>query len=53
MTENRQTQGAIKILQHESEVLKNNPLSDAHIRDLYVYCRPITMKTKNIRPFIV
>ncbi|HLM60273.1 MAG TPA: alpha/beta hydrolase-fold protein [Pyrinomonadaceae bacterium] len=40
MTENRQTQGAIKILQHASEVLKNNSLSDAHIRDLYVYLPP-------------
>ena len=40
MTENRQTQGTIKILAHESEILKNNPLGDKHIRDLYVYLPP-------------
>lgn len=37
MTENKQTQGTIKILRHESRILKNNPLGDRHIRDLYVY----------------
>jgi enterochelin esterase family protein len=40
MTENIQRQGTIKILRHESEVLKNNPLGDKRIRDLYVYLPP-------------
>ena len=33
-------QGVVKVLKHESEVLKNNPLGDQHIRDLYVYLPP-------------
>ncbi len=32
--------GTIKVLRHESEILKNNPLGDKHIRDLYVYLPP-------------
>lgn len=40
MTENRQTQGTIKVLRHESRILKDNPLGDKHIRDLYVYLPP-------------
>ncbi len=40
MTENRQTQGTVACLQHESEILKNNPLGDKYIRDLYVYLPP-------------
>jgi enterochelin esterase family protein len=40
MTENKQTQGTIQTLKHESEILKNNPLGDRHIRDLYVYLPP-------------
>ena len=32
--------GTVKILRHESEILKNNPLGDPHIRDLYVYLPP-------------
>ena len=40
MTRNTQTQGTIKILRHESATLKNNPLGDAHVRDLYVYLPP-------------
>ena len=40
MTENNQTQGTIKILRHESEILKNNPLGDKFVRDLYVYLPP-------------
>ena len=40
MTENKQTQGTIKILRHESEILKNNPLGDRHVRDLHVYLPP-------------
>ncbi len=37
MTENEQKQGTVKILRHESEILRNNPLGDEHIRDLCVY----------------
>ncbi len=33
-------QGTIQILKHESDVLKNNPLGDKHIRDLYIYLPP-------------
>jgi len=40
MTESEQKQGTVKILKHESEVLKNNPLGDRHIRDLCVYLPP-------------
>jgi len=40
MTRNTQTQGTIKILRHESEILKNNPLGDKYVRDLYVYLPP-------------
>ena len=28
------------MLRHESEVLKENPLGDPHVRDLYVYLPP-------------
>ncbi len=35
-----QKQGTVKILRHESEILKNNPLGDEYIRDLYVYLPP-------------
>ncbi len=40
MTENTKAQGAVKILAHESEILKNNPLGDKFVRDLYVYLPP-------------
>ena len=32
--------GTIRVLQHESNALKNNPLGDPHIRDLCVYLPP-------------
>ena len=32
--------GTVKVLRHESEILKNNPLGDKFIRDLYVYLPP-------------
>ncbi len=35
-----QKQGTIKVLRHESEILKNNPLGDSFIRDLIVYLPP-------------
>jgi enterochelin esterase family protein len=40
MTRNTQKQGTVKILRHASEILKNNPLGDAHERDLCVYLPP-------------
>lgn len=40
MTVYNQKQGTIKILRHESEILKNNPLGDKYVRDLYVYLPP-------------
>ncbi len=40
MSENLQKQGTIKILQHESEILKRNPPGDKFVRDLYVYLPP-------------
>ena len=33
-------QGTVRILKHESNVLKNNPLGDKYIRDLCVYLPP-------------
>ncbi len=32
--------GTIKVISHESNVLKNNPLDDPFVRDLYVYLPP-------------
>jgi len=32
--------GSVVRLRHESEVLKGNPLGDAHVRDLFVYLPP-------------
>jgi S-formylglutathione hydrolase FrmB len=40
MTQTEHVQGTIKCLRHESEVLRGNPLGDAHIRDLFVYLPP-------------
>ena len=40
MTTTNQKQGTIKILSHESNVLKNNPLGDKYIRDVIVYLPP-------------
>lgn len=40
MTTDTQTQGAVKILRHESEVLKNNPVGDKSVRELVVYLPP-------------
>lgn len=33
-------QGTVKILNHSSEILKNNPLGDAHEREVFVYLPP-------------
>ena len=35
-----QKHGTVKILRHESQVLKNNPLNDPTTRELYVYLPP-------------
>ncbi len=40
MNNNNRKQGTIKVLRHESEILKNNPLGDNYIRDLIVYLPP-------------
>lgn len=40
MTTTEQKQGTTRVLQHESSVLRSNPLGDSHIRDLYVYLPP-------------
>src|SRR5215210_626492 len=40
MSQENKKQGSIVILQHESEVLKNNPLGDKYIRDVCVYLPP-------------
>ncbi|MDQ3710703.1 MAG: esterase family protein [Acidobacteriota bacterium] len=40
MTTEKQTQGTVKVLQHESQVLKGNSLGDKHVRDLHVYLPP-------------
>ena len=37
MTSENQKQGTVKVLRHESEILKSNPLKDKHVRDLHVY----------------
>jgi enterochelin esterase family protein len=40
MTTTIQKQGTVVNLQHESKILKDNPLGDPHIRNLYVYLPP-------------
>ncbi|MEJ7848761.1 MAG: alpha/beta hydrolase-fold protein [Pyrinomonadaceae bacterium] len=40
MTEKELVQGSVKSLRHESNILRNNPLGDNHIRDLFVYLPP-------------
>jgi len=35
-----QNKGTIKVLRHESNILKGNPLGDPFVRDLYVYLPP-------------
>lgn len=40
MTSEKQTQGTVVTLRHESKILKGNPLGDKHIRDLIIYLPP-------------
>ena len=40
MTAENQKQGTINILRHKSEVLRDNSLGDAHVRDIIVYLPP-------------
>ena len=40
MTQTEHTQGTIKCLRNESEILRGNPLGDPHVRDLFVYVPP-------------
>jgi S-formylglutathione hydrolase FrmB len=52
MTTNNQTQGNVKILRHESEILKNNPLGDKFVRDLCVYLPPDYEKSAENFPVV-
>jgi enterochelin esterase family protein len=47
MTTNDQKQGTVRVLRHKSEILKNNPLGDPFVRDLYVYLPPGYEKEKD------
>ncbi len=40
MTTEKQTQGTVKFLKHESKILRDNPIGDPYIRDLPVYLPP-------------
>lgn len=40
MSSENQKQGTVKVLKHESEILKNNAPGDKFARDLYVYLPP-------------
>ncbi len=40
MSVDNESKGTVKILRHESEILKDNPLGDAFVRDLIVYLPP-------------
>ncbi len=40
MTSKKQTQGTVVTLQHESKILKKNPLGDKRIRDVIIYLPP-------------
>jgi len=52
MTEHERAQGTVRNLRHESEVLKNNPLGDPHVRDLFVYVPPGYDETDEIYPTV-
>ncbi len=39
--------GTVKILNHKSEVLRENPLGDKHERELYVYLPPSYEESRN------
>lgn len=44
--------GTVKILNHKSEILKNNPLNDKSIRELYVYLPPNYEETDQRFPVV-
>ncbi|MCB1025450.1 MAG: esterase [Acidobacteria bacterium] len=46
------TKGTIRVLRHESNALRNNPLGDPHIRDLYVYLPPNYEETGKKYPVV-
>jgi S-formylglutathione hydrolase FrmB len=52
MTTNKQTQGTVRVLRHESEILKNNPLGDKSVRDLIVYLPPNYEETDETFPVV-
>ena len=45
-------QGTVKILKHESTVLRNNPLGDKYVRDLCVYLPPDYEKSEKRFPVV-
>ena len=40
MTTEKQTQGTVSILRHESDILRGNPLGDKYVRDVCIYLPP-------------
>jgi enterochelin esterase family protein len=40
MHQENEKQGSVVVLRHASEILKNNPVGDKHVRDLCVYLPP-------------
>jgi enterochelin esterase family protein len=52
MTTDNQKQGTVRILRHESAVLKGNPLGDKHVRDLIVYLPPGYEETSENYPSV-
>lgn len=52
MNANTQKQGTVKVLLHESEILKNNPLNDPSKRDLYIYLPPDYEETEKKFPVV-
>lgn len=52
MTEPERVQGTVRILRHESEILKNNPPGDPYVRDLFVYLPPGYETGKDLYPSV-
>ena len=52
MTEKHHSQGTVHFLKHASNVLKENPLGDRHIRDLIIYTPPGYEKTSDRYPTV-
>jgi hypothetical protein len=52
MTEAEPTQGTVKVLRHDSDVLRDNPPGDPHVRDLVVYLPPAYDRSENRYPTV-